>query len=260
MEINTIVYKFDEVCGLLKELDSVAIAFSGGYDSSYLAEACVLSLNKTCAIFVDMPIISRRQRSEAERIADAIGIPLKIIEIGWEDIPGVAKNDQERCYFCKKAVYSAVKELSKELGISTCICGDNYDDLLQDRPGQKAATELGILSPLEFLKITRSDVLNHVNSKEWSKNMIKDTCLATRISADTGLTKILLDDVENWESLIRNITGVNLVRFRYSGDHALIQTSPDETSQVEDKMQELNQIALKNGLSLRLDPEGYKEF
>ena len=252
--------KFNQVCGLLKGLDSAVLAFSGGYDSSYLAEACVLSLNETYAIFVDMPITSRRQRSEAERIANLIGIPLRIIEIDWEELPGVIDNNLERCYFCKKAVYSAVKELAKELGIDACICGDNHDDLSQYRPGKKAASELGILSPLETLGITKSDVLEHVRSKEWSKNMIKDTCLATRIPTGTVLTETSLDIVEEWESLIRNITGVNQVRFRYFGNYALIQTSPNETVLVENKMQELNEIALKKGLSIRLDPEGYKEF
>lgn len=260
MEINTVVNKFNEVCELLKELDPVVLAFSGGYDSSYLAEACVLSLNRAYAIFVDMPLISRRQRSEAERIANSIGIPLKIIEIDWEDLSNIAKNDLERCYFCKKAVYSAVIEVAKELEISTFICGDNYDDLLQHRPGQKAASELGILSPLETLKVNRSDILDHVNSKEWSKNMIKDTCLATRIPTGTVLTTGLLNYIEKWESLIRDIADVEQVRFRYFGDDALIQTSPDEIKKLENNMLELNEIASEKGLSLRFDPEGYKEF
>ncbi len=252
--------KFSEVCELLKELDSAVLAFSGGYDSSYLAEACVRSLDRPYAIFVDMPIVSRRQRFEAERIANDIGIPLKIIEIGWGDLTDVLGNDLERCYFCKKTVYSAVKELGKELGMDLCLCGDNYDDILKYRPGRRAASELGVLSPLETLRITRSNVLDHVNSKNWSKNMIKDTCLATRIPTGTVLTKTSLNYIEDWESLIRDVTGVGQVRFRYFGDDALIQTSPEETAQLRNNMPELNRIALKKGLSLRFDPEGYKEF
>ncbi len=250
--------KFSEVCGLLKELDSAVLAFSGGYDSSYLAEACRCSLDRTYAVFVDMPIVSRRQRSEAERIADDIGIPLRIIEIGWGDLTNVVKNDLEKCYFCKMAVYSAVKGLGKELGIDVCLCGDNHDDLLQHRPGRRAASELGVLSPLETLRITRSDVLDHVNSKDWSKNMVKDTCLATRIPTGTVLTEASLNYIEEWESLIRDVAGVSQIRFRYFGDDALIQTSPEEIAQLRNKMPELNGIALRKGLSLRLDPEGYK--
>ena len=258
--MNTVVNKFDDVCEFLNKLDSAVIAFSGGFDSTYLAEACMLSLKRTYAIFVDTPLISKRQRSEAERIADSIGIPLKIVKIKWENLLEVTENDEQRCYFCKKIMYSAVKELAEELGINTWICGDNYDDILQHRPGRKAASELGILSPLETLKITRSDVLEHVLSKEWSRNMIKDTCLATRIPTRTVLTQTLLKNIEDWEFLIRKMTGIRQVRFRYFDNSASIQTLQDDIISLEKYMPELNKIASKKGLSLKINPEGYKEI
>lgn len=254
------MYRFDEVCRSIGKRKSAVIAFSGGYDSSYLAEACLHSLDETCAVFVDMPIVSRRQMHEAERIAKEIGIPLMIVSLDWDEMPNVSYNDPKRCYFCKRSVYSAVRSVADELGINTCICGDNHDDLSADRPGRAAASEFGMLAPLEDLKVTRRDILRYVESKGWSDGLIKDTCLATRIPSGTPLTDELLAEVEGWESLIRDISGIRQVRFRHHGDHALIETSLEEMHQLRKSMLELNRIADRKGLSLRLDPEGYKNI
>lgn len=254
------VYRFDDVCRSLKERESAVLAFSGGYDSSYLAEACVRSLDRMCAVFVDMPIVSRRQRSEAERIAGEIGIPLVVVALDWEDLPEVSSNCSRRCYFCKKSIYSAVRSVADDLGIETCICGDNHDDLSADRPGRTAALESGMYAPLEELKVTRQDILGHVNSRDWSEGLIKDTCLATRIPTGRTLTDGLLTEVEDWESLIREVSGIGQVRFRHHGDHAVIETSPEEMASLRKSMPELNRVADRKELSLRLDPEGYKNI
>lgn len=254
------MYRFDDVCRSIREKGSAVLAFSGGYDSSYLADACVRSLDEVCAVFIDMPIVSRRQRLEAERIAGEIDIPLAVVSLDWEDMPEVSSNGPGRCYFCKKSVYSAVRSVADDLGIETCICGDNHDDLSADRPGRAAALESGMYAPLEELKVTRPDILEYVNSRDWSVGLIKDTCLATRIPAGRALTDELLTEVEEWESLIREISGIVQVRFRHHGDHAVIETSPEEIPLLRKSMPELNRVAGRKELSLRLDPEGYKNI
>ena len=251
---------FDEVCKFLGNMDSAVLAFSGGFDSSYLAEACVRSIDDITAVFVDMPMVSRRQRSEAERIANAIGIPFMVAEVGWKDMPGVQANGADRCYHCKRAVYSAVRTIAVELGTGNCICGDNYDDLSQNRPGHRAAVELFIFRPLEALKIGREEIVEHVRCKDWSAGLVKDTCLSTRIPCGTVITDAVLRDVEEWEAFIRNTAGVAQVRFRCYGDGALVQTSPEELDLLRGAWDEIESRAVQKGISLRIDPEGYKGF
>ncbi len=252
--------RFRDVCDYLGKMNSAVLAFSGGFDSSYLADACVNSIDDVTAVFVDMPIVSRRQRFEAERIAGSIGIPFEVVELDWNDMPGVDANEADRCYRCKRAVYSAVRTAAVGLGTGNCICGDNYDDLFQDRPGHRAAVELFIFRPLEALKVDRKDVVEHVLSREWSDGLIKDTCLATRIPCGTVITEDVLRDIEEWEMSIRKISGVRQVRFRHYGKSALVQTSPEEIETLHRTWPELEERAEEKGISLRFDPEGYKGF
>ena len=251
---------FDRVCESLKNLESAVLAFSGGFDSSYLAEACVLSLKQTYAVFVDMPVISERQRIEAERIADALGISLVVVKLGWDDLSEMKSNDEKRCYFCKKAIYDEVKSVAKDFGIDTVVCGDNYDDLRDDRPGKIASSEAGVISPLEDLKISRKEIVDHVKSKSWSEGMIKDTCLATRIPENTVITDGCLEEIEEIEEIIRNTVGISLVRFRHRGNWGLIQTLPEDIPKLMEKLPELESAIKKKELSFRVDPEGYKGF
>lgn len=252
--------RFDDVCEFLGTMDSAVLAFSGGFDSSYLAEACVRSIGDVTAVFVDTPMVSRRQRTYAERIAGSIGIPFMVTELGWNDMPGVKANGADRCYRCKKAIYSAIRTVAVELGTGNCICGDNYDDLSQDRPGRRAAVELFIFRPLETLKVGRKEIVEHVLSKDWSAGLVKDTCLSTRISCGTVITDAALKEVEEWESFIRKTAGVEQVRFRYYGDSALVQTSPEELDLLRGAWDELKRRADLKEISLRIDPEGYKRF
>lgn len=251
---------FGKVCEALKGSESAVLAFSGGFDSAYLAEACVLSLDKICAVFVDMPVTSDRQRSEALRIAEAIGIPLRVLKLDWNPLGDMKLNDGMRCYHCKKAIYGAVKSVAAEMGTDNVFCGDNYDDLDSERPGRLAASETGVRSPLEELKITRKEILDFVFSKPWSEGMIKDTCLATRIAEGTVLTDGLLEEVEEAEKIIRKVTGVSQVRFRHREDRGIIQTHPGEMGKITDNLTELESEMKKRGLSFRVDPEGYKDF
>ncbi len=251
---------FEKVCKSLENVESAVLAFSGGFDSSFLAEACALSVRNFHAVFVDMPVISERQRSDAKRIAEKLEIPLIVIELDWDSLTDMKSNDGMRCYHCKKAIYEEVKSVAKELEINTIFCGDNYDDLNVDRPGRIAASEAGVKSPLEELKITRDIVLNYVNKRPWSEGMVKGTCLATRIPEDVKLSDKLLEEIEEIEEMICRVAGISQVRFRHHGDYGVIQTYPEDIQKITDSMPELMSEFENKELSFRVDPEGYKDF
>jgi uncharacterized protein len=242
------------------KLGSAALAFSGGFDSSFLACACKESGIRFAAVFADTPLVSRRQRVDAERIAQLMDIPLVIKRLEWEDMGGVKENGPMRCYFCKRAVYEAVNETAKEMDFACSMCGDNPDDLKENRPGRKASSEAGLLRPLETLGIGRSEIVEYVNSMDWSGGLVKNTCLATRIPSGTPLEDEDLGEVEEWEDFIADISRAENIRFRYFGNSAIIQTSAGDMEKIRNVWEELLGKAEEKGISLILDPEGYEGF
>ena len=249
---------FERTVAYVKKLGSAALAFSGGFDSSFLAAACKEAGIKFVAVFVDTPLVSRKQRVDAERIAKLMDVPLTISTLDWEDMGGVEENGPMRCYFCKRAVYRAVNDVAEEMGIEYSMCGDNPDDSKEYRPGRKAAIEAGLLRPLETLEIGRSEIVEYVKTMGWSEGLVKDTCLATRIPSATPPDDEDLGNVEEWETFIRDISGTENLRFRYFGDSALIQTSAENIDRIWAEREKLLKRAREEGISLRFDPEGYK--
>ncbi|UAL07278.1 MAG: ATP-dependent sacrificial sulfur transferase LarE [Candidatus Methanogranum gryphiswaldense] len=243
----------------LKSAGKVAIAYSGGFDSAFmLAAASEFIPDDHIAIFVDTPMVSNRQRKNAKIIAETLNSPLIIVNLEWQDMPEVTKNNGQRCYFCKSAIYDNVRSIALDLGCDVSICGDNYDDLSADRPGRKAVDEYHISKPLEDLKISRKDIVEKVKSLDLGCTIIKDTCLSTRIPFGTPINENTMRSIESYEQAVRDLCGIEQVRFRYQEYHAKIQTSPPEIYRLKEKESELRNYFSKKGISIEIDPDGYK--
>lgn len=249
----------DRLVDRLRSAGRVAVAFSGGFDSVFLLSAAMEASAGDCvAVFVDLPMLSDLQRSDAVAAAEALGAPLIVAEVGWDRLPGILDNDGRRCYICKKAVYAAVREAASGPGCDLCVCGDNADDLRTHRPGRAAAEEMGIMRPLEELGIGRAEIVGKVRSLGLGCRIAKETCLLTRLPADRPVDAGVLKDIASYEEDVRRICGVDQVRFRFGDGRALVQTSSAEVPLLVGRLAELAEHFSDEGICIDIDREGYE--
>ena len=185
-----------DLCGL----GELAVAFSGGADSSLLLRAAHDALGeRAIGITIRSPYMSSREIAEAVEFARFYGIRHEILELGIAE--GIKNNPENRCYLCKKAVFSRLIERARELGFSRVADGTNRDDLGEHRPGLKAKEELGVLSPL--INLTKSDI------RELSRELNLPTaekpsyaCLLTRLPHGHEIDESELNLIEAAENLL----------------------------------------------------------
>jgi uncharacterized protein len=243
----------------LKEKPSIAIAYSGGMDSSFLA----LAAQKFCpdnyvALFVCSDFVSYFEEKIALQTAQEYSLNLKQLKISPLDFPKVAENTPERCYHCKKAIFEL---LLQELQPNQVLCeGSVVDDDDDYRPGKKALAELKVISPLKdsgFSKKMIAEMLTHWNAS----NLIRSaqSCLATRISTGEAINKFRLEQIEKGEAILRN-AGLKDFRLRHHGKVARIE--------VKDlSLEKALKIIAENSLKLKslgfkhvaLDVDGYQK-
>ena len=184
----------------IKKLENLAVAFSGGVDSSLLLRVAADTLGRRAvAITLKSPYMSGREIKEAVEFTRTYGIRHEILELGVAE--GIKNNPENRCYLCKKAVFSRLIERARELGFSRVADGTNRDDLGEYRPGLKAKEELGILSPL--INLTKSEI------RELSRELNLPTaekpsyaCLLTRLPHGREIDEGELNLIEAAENLL----------------------------------------------------------
>ena len=215
--------KYSSLITYLQKLENVAIAFSGGVDSSFLLAASKEALgDKVVGITIDSPALPRYELEDAISIADKLGVKHVIIrsdEIEEE----VKQNPVNRCYFCKKTEFGSVKDEAAKLGIKYVLDGSNADDLKDYRPGMKATSELQVLSPLLDNNITKVEI------REFSKELGLPTwdkpayaCLFSRIPYGQEIKPEDLIKVELSEKFFID-KGFRTIRVRCHGDIARIE-------------------------------------
>jgi len=219
----------------IEKLDSVAVAFSGGVDSTFLLKACKDALGeKAMALTIDSPYIPDWEISEAKDLAKTIGIKHEIIKLN--EIPSIIKNNpHDRCYLCKKTLFTMMNERCKALGFKNLIDGTNFDDTKTYRPGIQALKELGIISPLLENGLTKEDIRNLSKALDlptWDKPSY--ACLLTRFPYNTFLEKNNITMVEKAENYLMSI-GFKGLRVRKHDEIARIEVSPNERPKLFDE-------------------------
>lgn len=258
----TLESKFEALKDILRNLGSVAIAYSGGVDSTFLLKVAYDVLGENAiAITARSSTYPEREFNEAKKYIEEIGAKHIVIISEELEIEGFAKNPTNRCYFCKKELFSKIRAVAKEHNINAVVDGCNLDDIGDYRPGMKAAKELDVISPLKQAELTKNDIRElskRLNIPTWNKPAF--ACLSSRFPYGTEITVPKLSMVERAEQFLLDL-GFRQLRVRHHGDIARIEVSTEERSKffdldIMDKVgQELKKIGFKY---VTLDLLGYR--
>lgn len=217
----------------LLSMKQVIVAFSGGVDSTFLLKTAKDLLgDSVIAIIARSSMFPAREADEAHTFCQKHGIKLMELKSDILEDPEVMKNPVNRCYLCKKRLFSQVIELAEKLGYKHVIEGSNLDDLNDYRPGRQALNEMGIMSPLLKAGLTKEEI--RLLSKEsglptWDKPSL--ACLASRFPYGEEITGERLKKVELAEQYLIGL-GFRQVRVRYHRDVARIEISSEEHQRI----------------------------
>ncbi|WP_298838157.1 ATP-dependent sacrificial sulfur transferase LarE [Clostridium sp.] len=254
--------KFQKLKDNIKDLGSVAIAYSGGVDSTFLLKVAADVLgNKVIAITAKSTTYPEREFKEAVKYIGDIGAKHIVIISEELEIEGFAKNPIDRCYFCKKELFSKVRKVADENNINAVLDGSNADDVSDYRPGMKAANELKVISPLKDAGLTKDNIRElskRLGLPTWNKPAF--ACLSSRFPYGNEITVEKLSMVERAEQFLLDL-GFRQIRVRHHGDIARVEVNVQErnkffnTEMMDKVANELKSIGFKY---VTLDLLGYR--
>lgn len=211
-----------------KENPAAAVAFSGGVDSAWLLHEAVRYAQRTAAYFVRTPFQPDFELEDARETAARLGASLTVVELDILADPAVAANPADRCYYCKKALFTRLLEAAGAGGFPLVLDGSNASDDAGDRPGMRALAELGIRSPLRECGIGKAEVrrmAREAGLRVWDKPSY--ACLATRVPAGTAVSAAALARVERGETALMAL-GFSDLRLRLRGEDGLLQVREEQ--------------------------------
>jgi len=220
--------QYDALMDRLRQLDGALVAFSGGVDSTFLLAAARQALgDRLLAVTARSPSVPQAELDEAVALAERLGVRHRIIDTDEFADPTFRSNPPDRCYHCKKILFGSLVDLARAEGLEAVIEGSNADDADDYRPGSRAIAELGVLSPMAAVGMTKDEIRAHSRELDlptWSKPAM--ACLASRVPYGEELTEERMGRIERAEAAVRGL-GFAQVRVRDHGELARIEVAPD---------------------------------
>jgi uncharacterized protein len=255
--------KRDHLLELLRGMRRVAVAFSGGIDSTVVAQAAFLALGDAAiAVTADSASVPRAEIDEARRLAGQIGIRHRLIATDEFSDPNYLRNDGSRCYFCKSELYGRIEVLLPELDALVICSGANLDDLGDYRPGLTAAAEHQVRHPLQEAGFTKADVRALAQAwglPTWDKPA--SPCLSSRLAPGVEVTRERTARIEAAESYLRKL-GYRECRVRlHEGELARIEVPVAELERLAEPAVRAELVNYLTKLGFRfvtLDLQGFR--
>ena len=230
---KVLLEKYEHLKSYIASLGSCAVAFSSGVDSTFLLYAAKEALGEhMIALTAASTFFPGREVKEAKAFCEKLGIPHYYFETDEVSIPGFSENPENRCYLCKKELFSTFLRLAKEHGMACVVEGSNLDDDGDYRPGHIAINELGIKSPLREAGFTKEEIRimsRNFDLPTWNKPSF--ACLASRFPYGEPITGEKLAMVDQGEQLLMDM-GFKQFRVRIHGNVARIELLPEDFGRV----------------------------
>ena len=246
----------------LAAMGRVAVAFSGGVDSTFLLKVCADVLGRnTVAVNALSETYPEHEQKAARELAEMMGVEFITVNTKELTNPAFAANSPDRCFHCKHELFSRLKAIAAERGINHVLDGSIEDDLSDYRPGQKAGVQLGVHSPLQEAHLTKEEIRmlsREMGLPTWDKPSY--ACLSSRFPYGDEITVEKLRQVDRAETFLRE-TGIRAGRVRHHGTIARIEVSPPDLGRVLDEEVRKRVIAAFKEIGFKyvtVDLEGYR--
>lgn len=258
----TLRAKYDRLLGILRELDSVIVAFSGGVDSTFLAKAAKDALgDRALLVTADSETYPVSELEEARRLAHHLGMRHLVVETRELDNPAYAANSPNRCFFCKEELFARLAPVAQREEAAHLVYGANMDDLGDHRPGMEAAKRMGVRAPLieaEFWKAEIRELSREFGLPTWDKPSF--ACLSSRFQYGDAITAEKLRQVDAAEAIVRSL-GFKQFRVRHHDRLARLEIAGEEMGRLwEDGVQEAIVARLRElgYLYVTVDLQGFR--